>query len=186
MSKGKLLEIVIFDNIKIDCIVHDEFITETEIIENIKDELIEIFGTKENIAKKLYYVEILEPSKNEPFSAVFFANLDSKTYYYGTKGNQYRIHGINKEEALIRKKNSYNLLEEPNIIKKTCKELGLTYAQLAEQIGYSESNLNKVASTGQISNQLTKVIELYLENLKLKKELENSNKIKQTLKEWLN
>ncbi len=72
-----------------------------------------------------------------------------------------------------------------NIVKKTCKELGLTYKQLGEVIGYSESNLNKVASTGQVSNQLSRVIELYLENQELKKELENSNKIKSTLKEWL-
>lgn len=86
---------------------------------------------------------------------------------------------------VIKYKENNNISSNENIIKKTCKELGLTYAQLAEHIGYSESNLNKVASTGQVSNQLTKVIEIYLENLKLKKELENSNKIKQTLKEWL-
>lgn len=185
MSKGKLLEIVIFDNIKIDCIVHDEFITETEIIENIKDELIEIFATKENIAKRLYYVEILEPSKNEPFTAVFFANSDSKTYYYGTKGNQYRIHGINKEEALIRKKNSYNLLEEPNIIKKTCKELGLTYAQLGEQIGYGEGALKVAVSNNKVSEPMKKAIELYLKTIELEEKLANSEKIKETLKEWL-
>lgn len=63
--------------------------------------------------------------------------------------------------------------EEQNIIKKTCKELGLTYAQLAEQIGYSEGNINKVASTGNISEPLKKAIELYLRNLELEKQLED-------------
>ncbi len=72
-----------------------------------------------------------------------------------------------------------------NLVKHTCMKLELTYKQLAYQIGYSESNLNKVASTGQISNQLSKVIELYLRTLELEKELEKSNQIKTTLKEWL-
>ena len=75
--------------------------------------------------------------------------------------------------------------EEQNIIKKTCKELGLTYAQLAEEIGYSEPAIKKAIANDNISEPMKKAIELYLENLELKKELENSNKIKQTLKEWL-
>ena len=29
-----------------------------------------------------------------------------------------------------------------NLIKKTCKELGLTYRELGEAIGYSESAIN--------------------------------------------
>ncbi|PZP12122.1 MAG: transcriptional regulator [Aliarcobacter butzleri] len=75
--------------------------------------------------------------------------------------------------------------EEQNIIKKTCKEIGLTYAQLAEEIGYSEPAIKKAIANDNISEPMKKAIELYLENLELKKELENSNKIKQTLKEWL-
>lgn len=55
---------------------------------------------------------------------------------------------------------------EQNLIKRVSKELGLTYAQLAEQIGYSEGNINKVASTGNISEPLKKAIELYLKTIK--------------------
>jgi len=73
-----------------------------------------------------------------------------------------------------------------NIIKKVCKELGLTYRELGERIGYSESNINKVASTGQVSNQMKKAIELYLENIELKKEVEKLNRLRNLLKEILN
>ncbi|BCD63516.1 transcriptional regulator [Nitratiruptor sp. YY08-14] len=71
---------------------------------------------------------------------------------------------------------------EENIVKKVCKELGLTYKQLGEAIGYSEANINKVASTGQVSKQLQKAIELYLENLKLKKQLQDCETLKDALK----
>lgn len=68
--------------------------------------------------------------------------------------------------------------KKDNLIKKTCKELGLTYKQLGEKIGYSESTLNRNAHTGEISKPLTFAINLYLENLKLKEELEDFRTLK--------
>jgi predicted transcriptional regulator len=72
-----------------------------------------------------------------------------------------------------------------NIVKKVCKELGITYKELGERIGYSESNINKIASTGKISNQVKKAIELYLENLELKKEVKQLHNLKTILKDLL-
>jgi len=72
-----------------------------------------------------------------------------------------------------------------NIVKKVCKELGLTYKQLGEKIGYSEGALKTAASTGKISEPLKKAIELYLENSNLKNELDKLSEVKKTLKEWL-
>ncbi len=72
-----------------------------------------------------------------------------------------------------------------NIIKRTCKELGLTYSQLAEQIGYGEGALKTSVSTGKISNSMRKAIELYKKVLELENKLAESEKIKATLKEWL-
>jgi len=77
-------------------------------------------------------------------------------------------------------------MKEENIVKKVCRELGLTYRELGERIGYSESAIKMAASTGKISEPLKKAIELYLENLELKEKLKKSNLIKETLKEWLN
>lgn len=76
--------------------------------------------------------------------------------------------------------------EQPNIIKSTCKQLGLTYKELGMAIGYSEGALKTAVSTSKVSNSMIKAIELYKKVLILEKELENSNKIKSTLKEWLN
>lgn len=55
---------------------------------------------------------------------------------------------------------------EQNLIKNVCKKLGLTYAQLAEQIGYSEPALKTSVSTNKISNSMKKAIELYLKTIK--------------------
>lgn len=72
--------------------------------------------------------------------------------------------------------------EEQNIIKKTCKELGLTYAQLGEEIGYSGDTLRNIASKSEVSEQLKKAIELYLKNLELEKQLNDCNILKEALK----
>lgn len=71
--------------------------------------------------------------------------------------------------------------EKENIIKATCKELGLTYKQLGELIGYSESALNNASRQDKISEPLKKAIELYLENLKLKEELKDFRTLKAIL-----
>ena len=73
---------------------------------------------------------------------------------------------------------------QENIVKKVCKELGLAYKQLGEKIGVSESSLRSAASTGKISNQIKKAIGLYLENLELKKELQEFHTLKEMLKKW--
>lgn len=69
-----------------------------------------------------------------------------------------------------------------NIIKTTCKELNLTYKQLGELIGYSESALNNAARSEKISEPLTRAIELYKENLELKKELADFRLVKEILR----
>jgi hypothetical protein len=71
--------------------------------------------------------------------------------------------------------------KEIHLVKKVSKELGLTYKELGEKIGYSEGNLKRSVSTNQISNQLKKSIELYLEIIKLKESKEKIRKAKTLL-----
>lgn len=73
-----------------------------------------------------------------------------------------------------------------SILKRVCSVLNITYAQLAEQIGYSEGNINKVASTGNISEPLKKAIELYLRNLELEKQLEDYEAFKTLVRKAIN
>ncbi len=72
-------------------------------------------------------------------------------------------------------------MSDENLIKQTCKELNLTYKQLGELIGYSESALNNVARQEKISEPLKRAIELYLENLKLQQELSDFRTLKAIL-----
>ena len=65
--------------------------------------------------------------------------------------------------------------KEVHFVKKVSKELGLTYKELGERIGYSESNLRSSVSQNKLSTQLKKSLELYLEVLKLK-EIEEKRK----------
>jgi len=80
-----------------------------------------------------------------------------------------------------------NIVErkEEHLVKKVSKEFGLTYKELGEKIGYSESNLRRSVSQKQMSIQLKKAIEMFLKIKKLEKELKNTNKLKSTLKELI-
>jgi transcriptional regulator with XRE-family HTH domain len=62
------------------------------------------------------------------------------------------------------------ILEEENLVKKTCKELGITQKELAEKIGVSPE---AVSRWNRGTNKIPKAVELLfltlLENIKYKK-----------------
>ena len=66
--------------------------------------------------------------------------------------------------------------KEIHLVKRVSKELGLTYKELAEEIGYNESTLRKSVSENKITSQLKKAIELYIKILKLEEEARENNK----------
>ena len=72
--------------------------------------------------------------------------------------------------------------KEVHLVKKVSKELGLTYKELGEKIGYSESNLRRSVSTNQLSVQLEKALELYLENAKFKEKEKENKELKDILR----
>jgi transcriptional regulator with XRE-family HTH domain len=74
---------------------------------------------------------------------------------------------------------------EENIVKKTCKELGLTYKQLGEAIGYSENAVSN-ASRAEVSKTMAKAINLYIKTINQEKELEKLEALRNTLKSILN
>lgn len=59
-----------------------------------------------------------------------------------------------------------------NIIASVRAKQNLTYKQLASEIGVKEGSLRSAASTGKISKQVEKSIEMYLKIIHLEKELE--------------
>ena len=75
--------------------------------------------------------------------------------------------------------------KEMHLVKKVSKELGLTYKELGEKIGYSESSLRKNVSNNTLSSQLQTAIQLYLDNLKLKEEIDELEDFKNTFRTFL-
>lgn len=72
--------------------------------------------------------------------------------------------------------------KEDNIVKRVCKELGITQRELAERIGMSADSLRTLSAKGQISTQAEAAINLVLENENLKKELENYKTLRTAIK----
>jgi hypothetical protein len=64
------------------------------------------------------------------------------------------------------------LTEKQNIIRRTLEEYNLLMKDLASAIGINVNTLRSQASKNDVSSQVTKGIELYIENIHLKKELE--------------
>ena len=95
---------------------------------------------------------------------------------------------INQQYQTIYKNNELRYLVglEDNKIKAACIGQKLTYQQLADAIGVSESSLRSSVSTGKVSKQVEKSIEMHLKIIHLEKELEKSDTIKTILKSWLN
>nr|WP_321427403.1 helix-turn-helix transcriptional regulator [uncultured Campylobacter sp.] len=69
------------------------------------------------------------------------------------------------------KANAFKLYKEfQSPIKRAAKALGLTYKELAEQLGYSEPALKSAIAKDKISNPMMMTIKLLLENKALKDE----------------
>jgi len=75
--------------------------------------------------------------------------------------------------------------KEVHLVKRVAKEFGLTYKELGEEIGYSESNLRKSVSENRLSLPLKKAIELYFENQKVKKLRKEREELKDILRTFL-
>ncbi len=185
------------DSISIDY-KHDSFDISFEEYKELKTKsknitsLMFIEKFKQN--KELELVEIFEAIIGCDGQRLFISLAQDKFNIYNPSSKLYSYRRI-----LISKKNilkdiaknfdiKYDKLYKdlnPNIIKKVCKDLSLTYKNLALEIGYKPDTINKAASSAKISEQLQKAVEMYLENLRLKEELSDFVNLKQILKNIL-
>ncbi|TLE00985.1 XRE family transcriptional regulator [Helicobacter muridarum] len=67
------------------------------------------------------------------------------------------------------------------MIKKTCKELGLTYRELGEKIGLTEASIKRLASSDEINLQVEKSLQMLLKINELESELQDFRTIKRLL-----
>jgi len=75
--------------------------------------------------------------------------------------------------------------KEVHLVKKVSKELGLTYRELAEEIGYTEGGLKNLVFKNKVTKNLKKSIELYMETLKLRKEIKEAEDFRNVLKTFI-
>ncbi len=75
-------------------------------------------------------------------------------------------------------------IQEENLVKKTCRELGITQKELAERIGVSESSMKRIVAT-KPTQHIINTINLILENQKLKQELSNVQYLQNSLKQFI-
>jgi hypothetical protein len=75
--------------------------------------------------------------------------------------------------------------KELHMVKRVSKELKMTYKELGQAIGYSESNLRRSVSTNQLSPQLKRALELYLEVKRLRERERKSDKLIKLLRELI-
>ncbi|MFV0481861.1 MAG: transcriptional regulator [Campylobacteraceae bacterium] len=75
--------------------------------------------------------------------------------------------------------------EKENIVKLTCKELGITQKELAEEIGYGIEAVNKASSTNIVSKPMLKAIELLMGQHRLKQELDNYTQLQKILQQMV-
>ena len=72
---------------------------------------------------------------------------------------------------------------EDNIVKRVCKELGITQRELAERIGMSADSLNTAVSNGKISKMTEAAVKLVTEVESLKKDLEKYENLRNAIKD---
>lgn len=72
-----------------------------------------------------------------------------------------------------------------NLIKQTCKELNLTYKELAEKIGLSEGSIKRLATSDEINTQVIRSCEMLIEIKTLKEQLSNTETLKNAIKTLL-
>ncbi len=120
--------------------------------------------------------------------------IENIHYFYDyeqTKGGRQRVikwtlEGVYKLFDKIKKlKERSNMTEEKeNIVKKTCKELGLTYRQLGELIGLSEGRVKQLA-IGEVGEQVEKACQMLIKIHKLEAELNEQKQLKTLLKNFI-
>lgn len=172
-----LTTINLFGKREVECILHSRLIQEQEIKAASEVELLKAYGSIDAVLEDITILEIFREA-NGDLVIYFHTKVTEKVRYYGTDGHVYRFkYGISPDVI----KNPLGLGEQ-NIVKGTCKELGITYKELGEAIGYSEGALKTSASTNNISEPMQQAIKLYKENIALKEQLQDCNILKQALK----
>ncbi|EOG2567520.1 hypothetical protein ACK8XD_000111 [Campylobacter coli] len=105
---------------------------------------------------------------------------------FKNKTIKWTLEGVYKLFDKIKKLKERNKMaeEKENIVKKVCKELGLTYRQLGELIGLSEGRVKQLA-IGEVGEQVEKACQMLIKIHKLEAELNEQKQLKTLLKNFI-
>ncbi len=141
-------------------------------------------GSPENVEQKLdklekvYLVDKsfvdrqLESAKNYPsFNNSYVDNSESEKVILQNFTSYPLEYNVDEVNDII------GLTEKQNIIRQTLEEHNLLMKDLASAIGINVNTLRSQSSKNDVTSQTKKSIELYLENIQLKRELKKLEKI---------
>ena len=152
--------------------------------QTIEKYLVEHYGSKEEAIQDV--IEVFHDDKHCGNMMHIETKSESGTFWYpkreGDTDEELENFMHDSDSVGLIFQVAYRYRQQDNIVKLTCKELGITYRELGEAIGYGGDSLRNIASKVEVSEPLTKAIELYKENLALKAQLQDCNTLKQALK----
>ena len=130
----ELISLEIFEGFEIECALHEVSFSKEEIRNFVENEVLNIYKSVDEAKKDITFIEIFEGP------VIYFQTRSKdKARYMGYNGNTYRVKSGIDPETIKKGLNFFN------IVKFTCKELGLTQKELSEKMGLSETTLTNWA-----------------------------------------
>lgn len=158
-----IITINLFNKREVECILHTTFLPEQEIKASCEIELLKAYGSVDAVLEDVTIFEVIGEDRGDVVICVYTRQTE-KVRYYGTHGHLYRFkYGISPDVI----KSSLGL-GEPNIVKVTCKELGITQKELADKLGASEGTVRNWSSSNDLPQWALNFIETLKENKKNK------------------
>lgn len=136
-----IITINLFNKREVECILHTSFLPEQEIKASCEIELLKAYGSVDAVLEDVTIFEVIGEDRGDVVICVYTRQTE-KVRYYGTHGHLYRFkYGISPDVI----KSSLGL-GETNIVKLTCKELGITQNELADKLGIDGGTVRKWSS----------------------------------------
>jgi transcriptional regulator with XRE-family HTH domain len=89
----------------------------------------------------------------------------------------------NDKNGIVKKQDVLDWYKNLNIVKRACKELGITQKELADKLGVSKPSVERWAQ-GETPDQAINHIHLLLENIALSKELDELKSALKTIAKY--
>lgn len=156
----------LFGTIPYEVINSEKAIYSAQVIEHA---LLDFYDNKHSVKEDV--IRVIHDDKHERNVLHVYTYETSEEKWIGTIEDNLSLRFEIDSNA---KRTKQSDIKNINIVESTHQKLEITYKELGEAIGYDEDSLKNIASKNEVNKRITKVIELYLETIKLKKQLKDS------------